>query len=87
MNLTDNPSPPASDRSERRGGPQWTLWISPGGAAVIRRVLPLALLALALLPVDTSCTAPPHCAAGQTAQRMPSHQRYMWTCAPGGPAS
>ena len=36
---------------------------------------------------DTSLTPKPNCAAGQTAQRMPSHQHYMWTCAPGGPAS
>jgi hypothetical protein len=47
----------------------------------------LMLAALGILPVDTSCTPPPKCAAGQTAQRMPSHQHYMWTCAPGGPAS
>lgn len=53
----------------------------------IRRLAPLALVALAILPVDNSCTAPPSCAAGQTAQRLPSHQGQMWTCAPGGPAS
>ena len=36
---------------------------------------------------DTSFTPKPHCAAGQTAQRMPSYQGRMWTCSPGGPAS
>lgn len=52
-----------------------------------RRLVPLAIVFLSVAAVDTSCTPPPHCAAGQTAQRMPSHQHYMWTCAPGGPAS
>jgi hypothetical protein len=50
------------------------------------------VLALALagcrIQADTSFTThKPHCASGQTAQRMPNHQHYMWTCAPGGPAS
>lgn len=52
-----------------------------------RAAIVLMLGALAVLPVDTSCTPPPHCAAGQTAQRLPSHQGQMWTCSPGGPAS
>ena len=55
------------------------------------RALAAALLALALagcrVQADTSFTPKPHCGAGQAAQRMPSHQHYMWTCAPGGPAS
>jgi hypothetical protein len=55
-----------------------------------RRWLAAAMLAaLAVLPVDTSCTPAPDCRQwpGTHAQRMPSHQHYMWTCAPGGGAS
>ena len=54
----------------------------------------LAALALAVslsgcrIQANTSFTThKPSCAAGQSAQRMPNHQHYMWTCAPGGPAS
>lgn len=40
------------------------------------------------IQADTSFTThKPHCAPGQSAQRMPNHQHWMWTCAPGGPAS
>jgi hypothetical protein len=41
-------------------------------------------LALSVLAVDTSCTAPPHCPAGQHSQRAPSHQGHMWDCVPDG---
>ena len=57
------------------------------------RLVALALILAAALcgcriQADTSFTThKPHCAPGQTAQRMPNHQHYMWTCAPGGPAS
>jgi len=56
---------------------------------VILLVVAVALiLAYALRGcTDTSFTPKPHCAPGQTAQRMPSHQHFLWTCAPGGPAS
>jgi len=57
-----------------------------------RAIAAAVLTALALsgcrIQADTSFTTrKPHCAPSQTAQRMPDHQHYMWTCAPGGPAS
>jgi hypothetical protein len=55
----------------------------------VKYAVPVAfmLAGLVILPVDTSCTPPPKCATGQSAQRLPSYQGQMWTCAPGGPAS
>jgi hypothetical protein len=49
----------------------------------------LMLPGLVILPVDTSCTPKPDCHQwpGTHAERMPSHQHYMWTCSPGGGAS
>lgn len=54
-----------------------------------RRLAAVILLALSVLAVDTSCTAKPDCHQwpGTHAQRMPSHQHYLWTCSPGGGAS
>lgn len=49
-----------------------------------RLLVVLGLIGLAVLPVDTSCTAPPHCPAGQHAERAPSHQGHMWECKPDG---
>lgn len=40
----------------------------------------LAVLTVSGLAVDTSCTPPPHCPAGQHATRAPSHQGHMWDC-------
>jgi hypothetical protein len=56
---------------------------------VARRIGALAIAAVSVLAVDTSCTAPSHCSAGQHAQRAPSHQGHMWECAPdaGAPAA
>jgi hypothetical protein len=52
-----------------------------------RQLAAFALLAVSVIAVDTSCTAPPHCPAGQHAQRAPNHQGHMWECAPGGKTS
>ena len=54
---------------------------SPGSP---RRLAAAAIIALSALAVDTSCAAPPHCPAGQHAQRAPSHQGHMWDCARNG---
>lgn len=59
-------------------------------SARTRRWLAVLMLAgLGILPVDTSCTPKPDCHQwpGTHAERMPSHQHYMWTCAPGGGVS
>ena len=58
-------------------------------ARTVVAVIGALLLAVALSGcwVDTSFTRPPKCGTGQALQRLPSHQHYMWTCAPGGPRS
>jgi hypothetical protein len=64
---------------------------SPGTTASrwLRRAAALAAVLLAVALVDTSCTPKPDCHQwpGTHAERMPSHQHYMWTCAPGGGVS
>jgi hypothetical protein len=53
----------------------------------IRGIAAAVMLALSMLLVDTSCTAPPNCSAGEHAARMPSHQGHMWQCVPNGQQS
>jgi hypothetical protein len=49
---------------------------------VKRAIITFALLFASVAAVDTSCTPPPHCPAGQHADRAPSHQGHMWQCDP-----